>query len=333
MLTPLRYPLSLLQSITQIYRLSKPSRDFAKGKMSLPILLQVQTVSACNGKCPFCPYSFVSKELPQGKMEWETYQKIVNECVSFPSLKMFTPMLQNEPLLEKDICKAIRYFKEKSEGKVPIFIVTNGYLLTPSLIRQLVNSGLDHLIVSINAHKKETYEELMPGFQFEKLIANIENLLSSNLQRTKVTLRFLENQRNKDEIPEALAYWHKRGVHTEVLPFINNRADSVDITGLRSKKPEMLLESKIKQKAFSLFSSCCILPFYQMNILFNGDVLLCCNDWRRSPILGNVNREKLKDIWEGKVTREIKTKILCRDYKYVEACKGCSVIEYFKSWV
>lgn len=333
MLTSLRYPLSLLQSVTQIYRLSKPSRDFAKGKIPLPILLQVQTVSACNGKCPFCPYSFVSRELPQGKMEWETYQKIVDECVSFPSLKFFTPMLQNEPLLDKDICKAVRYFKEKSGGKVPIFIVTNGYLLTPSLIRQLVDSGLDHLIVSINAHKKETYEELMPGFQFEKLVSNIENLLSSDLRRTRVTLRFLENQKNKNEIQGALGYWHKRGVHTEVLPFINNRADSVDISRLRSKRSEMLLGSRIKQKVFSYFSNCCILPFYQMNILFNGDVLLCCNDWRRAPILGNVNREKLKEIWEGEGAREIKAKILHRDYKSVEACKGCSVTEYFESWV
>jgi MoaA/NifB/PqqE/SkfB family radical SAM enzyme len=325
--------LGWLQSIIQIYKLSKPSRDFAKGEMSLPILLQVQTLSACNGKCPFCPYPFVSKELSQGKMEWETYQKIVNECVSFPSLKYFTPMLQNEPLLDKDICKGIRYFKEKSGGKVPIFIVTNGYLLTPPLMKQLVDSGLDHLIISLNAHKKETYEELMPGFEFDRLLSNIENALSSNLRRTKLTLRFLETQRNKNEIPEALRYWRKKGAHTEVISFINNRADSVDIRGLKSKKSEMLLEGRIKQKAFSLFSNCCILPFYQMNILFNGDVLLCCNDWRRSPILGNVNRKNLKDIWEGEGSREIKAKILQRDYKSVGACKGCSVTEYFESWV
>ena len=332
MLAPLDNLISLLRSVFQIYRLSKPSRDFDKGRISFPILLQVQTTTACNGKCPFCPYPYVSRELPQGKMEWETYQKIVDECVSFPSLRFFTLMLQNEPLLDKDICKAIYYFKEKSEGRVPVFIVTNGYLLTPSLIKQLIDSRLDHLIISLNAHKKETYEELMPGFKFEKILNNIDNLLSSDLHRTKVTLRFLENQRNKDEIREGLSYWHEQGVHTEVLPFISNRADTVDISALRSERSQMLPGSKIKQKAFSFFSDCCILPFYQMNILFNGDVLLCCNDWRRSPVLGNVKRDKLTDIWQGNHSKEIKTKILHRDYRFVEACKGCSVTEHFGSW-
>jgi radical SAM protein with 4Fe4S-binding SPASM domain len=330
---PVKNMISLLQSIMQIYRLSKPSRDFGKGKTALPRLMQVQTISACNGKCLFCPYPYVSRELPQGKMEWEIYKKIVDECVYFSSLQMFTPMLQNEPLLDKDICKAISYFKEKSRGRVPIFIVTNGYLLTRSLISQIVDSGLDHLIISINAHKKETYEELMPGFQFEKIVANIENLLSSNLRQTKVTLRFLENQKNREEISEALAYWHSRKVHTEVLSFISNRADTVDISSLKSKRAEMLLSSKIKQKVFSCFSNCCILPFYQMNILFNGDVLLCCNDWRRIPTLGNVKREKLRVIWESQNTTMIKNRIWQKDYKSIEACEGCSVTEYFESWV
>lgn len=333
MLTPLNHLVSLLQSVIQIYRLSRPSRNFSKGRISLPILLQVQTISACNGKCQFCPYPSVSKALPQGKMEWEIYQKIVDECVSFPSLRFFTPMLQNEPLLDKDICKAIGYFKEKSRGKIPVFIVTNGYLLTSSLIWQLIDSGLDHLIISLNAYKKETYEELMPGFKLERLIENIENLLSSDLRRTKVTLRFLENQRNKDEIQEALEFWRKKGVHTEVLSFISNRADTVDISQLRSKRSEIMLASKIKQKIFYYFSNCCILPFYQMNILFNGDVLLCCNDWRRSPTLGNVRREKLRDIWENPNTREVKNRIWHKEYKSIEACRGCSVTEYFESWV
>ena len=324
--------LRLLIALNKIHRLSKPSRNFKKGKYSFPILLQVQTISACNGRCHFCPYTYTSKYLPQGKMEWKTYQKIVNECISFPSLQMFTPMLQNEPLLDKNISKAICYFKEREGGNIPTFIVTNGYLLNTSLIKQLVDSGLDNLIISLNAHKKETYEKLMPGFRFKNIISNIENLLSLDLRRMRVTLRFLENQKNKDEISEALEYWRKRKIHTEVLSFISNRADALDISKLKSTRTEMLSISKIKQKAFSCFSNCCILPFYQMNILFNGDVILCCNDWRRNPILGNVNNDKLEDIWHCHSAREIKTKVLQRDYKSIMACKGCSITNYFKNW-
>lgn len=332
MLSSVKNRLNLLQALFRIYKFSKPARDFTKGKMSDPVLLQIQTVSACNGRCLFCPYPVTSKSLPQGKMDWNTYRKIVDECVSFPSLRMFTPMLQNEPLLDKNISRAISYFKEKNGGRVPVFIVTNGYLLTTSLIKELVDTGLDQLIISLNAHTKETYEELMPGFKFENIRANIENLLSSDLRQTKVTLRFLENQKNKDEISEARTYWQKKGARTEILSFISNRADMVDISKLNSDKPGMMSGTKIKQKVFSYFSKCCILPFYQMNILFNGDVLLCCHDWRRAPILGNVNQEKLADIWFGKKAMNLREKISIKDYNLIEACKGCSVTDYFESW-
>ena len=99
-------------------------------------------------------------------MDWETYKSIVDECVTFPTLQMFTPMLQNEPLIDRDLYKAIRYFR-KSAGRIPVFIITNGYLLTSNMVKGAVDSGLDHLIISINAFKKETYAELMPGFELE----------------------------------------------------------------------------------------------------------------------------------------------------------------------
>ncbi len=322
----------LLNSVHQIIKLSKPAREFAKGNISLPILIQVQSISACNGRCTFCPYPFTYKDLPQGKMDWETYTKIVDECVTFPSLQMFTPMLQNEPLLDKDLCREIRYFKEKDSRRVPVFIITNGYLLTSTLVKNLVDSGLNHLIISINAHKKETYEELMPGFKLEKLIKIIEDLLSADLGKTKITLRYLETVKNKKEIGEALEYWKKRRVRTEVLSFISNRADTVDITNLRTKESDLSLSTKIKQKTFSVFSNCCILPFYQMNILFNGDVIICCNDWKRNPVLGNVKNQKISDIWLGEKANRLRESILKKNYKAIPACKGCSMTEYFESW-
>lgn len=324
--------LSVLKSINQIMKLSRPARDFAKGRASLPVLIQVQTNSVCNGRCPFCPYPSTSKEFPQGKMEWDTYEKIVDECVKFPTLQMFTPMLQNEPLLDRDLCREIRYFKDKDGGRVPVFVVSNGYLLTPDRIKDIVDSGLDHLIISINALKQETYAELMPGFKFEKLMANVEALLSYDLKRTKVTLRFLETRKNSREIIEAVKYWKKRGVHTEVLSFISNRADAVDISGLRKNVSELPLGTRIKQKAFSIFSTCCIIPFYQMNILFNGDVLICCNDWKRNPVLGNVKKEKLADIWLGEKANNLRRNIMNKNYKSIQACRGCSITDYFESW-
>lgn len=306
-------------------------KDFKKEKKLYPLMLQVQTLSMCNGRCPFCPYVSFSKKLPQGKMAWEIYQKIVDECSSFPTLKVFTPMLQNEPLLDGDIFRYICYFKEKNRDKTQVDIVTNGYLLNSKIIEQLLNCKIDHFIISLNAHFKETYEELMPGFKFEKIMNNINNLLSYDLNHMKVVIRFLETCQNRKEISQGLKYWHKRGVSTDVLSCINNRADTIDIDSFKPSKSGILTRRKMKRILFSYFSGkCCFLPFFQMNVLFNGDVMLCCNDWGRNSILGNVNEQSLMDIWNGPKANQIRRNILRKEYETIKACKGCSVPELFE---
>lgn len=306
--------------------MGKMVKDFKKGKKLYPLILQVQTLSLCNGRCPFCPYVSSSSQLSQGKMPWETYQKIVDECSTFPTLKVFTPMLQNEPLLDKDIFKCIRYFKEKNGNKAQIELVTNGYPLTSEMAEKLVHSKIDNIIISLNAHFKETYEKLMPGFKFERIMNNINNLLSYDLNNTKVVIRFLETSQNREELSQALKYWRKRGVSTEVLSRINNRANTVDIDSYKPPKPVGLA----KRMLFSYFSGrCCFLPFFQMNVLFNGDVILCCNDWGRKSILGNVNEQSLIDIWNSQKVNRIRRNILRKKYEDIEACKGCSMPELY----
>lgn len=314
--------------LRKLASMGKMVKDFKKGKKLYPLILQVQTLSMCNGRCPFCPYVSSSSQLPQGKMPWETYQKIVDECSTFPTLKVFTPMLQNEPLIDKYIFKYVCYFKEKNGNKTQVELVTNGYLLTSIMLDQLQHSKIDYFIISLNAHFKETYEELMPGFKFEKIINNINNLLSCDLNNTKVVIRFLETSQNKEEISKALKYWRKRGVSTDVLSLINNRANTIDIDSFKPSKSGILTKSRIKGMLFLYFSGgCCFLPFFQMNVLFNGDVILCCNDWGRKSILGNVNEQSLIDIWNGQKANLIRRKILRNEYEAIEACKGCSIPE------
>jgi MoaA/NifB/PqqE/SkfB family radical SAM enzyme len=45
----------------------------------------------------------------------------------------------------------------------------------------------------------------------------------------------------------------------------------------------------------------CWLPSYKMIINYNGDVMLCCNDWTRTNIFGNILTENLWNIWIDKL--------------------------------
>lgn len=47
-------------------------------------------------------------------------------------------------------------------------------------------------------------------------------------------------------------------------------------------------------------ASACGSPFYEVSILWNGDVVLCCFDYNGFNIIGNINDQTLEEIWKDK---------------------------------
>jgi len=319
-----------LKYIKKIYGFKKTIKEHKNGVETLPLHVQVQTNSLCHGTCLFCPYIITSKSLPQGKMDLGLYKKIVDECSTFPTLELFTTTLQNEPLLNKNIFKEIGYFKEKNKGRTPFVVVTNGYLLNDQMLTGLIEAGVDYLAISINAFKKETYEAQMPNFKFERIVNNIENLISRDLGKMTVWLRILRTSMNEVEIPDAIIDWRKRGLRVEIIPHISNRGGAVEIAGLRPM--HQIRRKKIWDALIAHYSECCIFPLRQMCILFNGDVILCCNDWQRLMVLGNVKEKSLRDIWNSEESKRIKRLILERQYSDIPACRNCTVPDTIASW-
>ena len=44
----------------------------------------------------------------------------------------------------------------------------------------------------------------------------------------------------------------------------------------------------------------CYYPSYTFFIDYNGDVLMCSHDWGKKNVLGNLNKEKIIDVWLSK---------------------------------
>lgn len=72
-------------------------------------------------------------------------------------------------------------------------------------------------------------------------------------------------------------------------------------------------------------NSPCVLPFTQMVIRPDGKVSLCCNDAYGNYTLGDVTKESLKDIWDGKRYANIRA-LLLQGRKNLEICNGCDTL-------
>lgn len=68
-------------------------------------------------------------------------------------------------------------------------------------------------------------------------------------------------------------------------------------------------------------NSPCNYLMYNMFIDWNGDILLCCQDWSRKYKFGNIKETHILDIWNSKEMNDFRKVLLHgRD---INPCKGC----------
>lgn len=314
------------------YLLRTYSKFLATGKcLDFPLTLQIQTQSFCNGRCSMCPYPIVSKKLEQGKMEWELYQKIAGEAASEPLLSTAIYELHNEPLLDKRALDCVKYIKSLNPNK-RCAIVTNGEFLDRFSLTDIIQSNIDSILVSLNAYSKEMYESINIGLDYDRVMKNVSRLLSDKITRHKLGLSFVVTEQNADEVYEATKYWKKQGVRTRVIAEIANRGGTLDTyerlrskTGYRGTPFLSRLWRCLMTAAGRVIG--CHLPFYQMNVLFNGDVIICCHDWNRATVVGNTKTSSLREIWNSEKMNEIRRLMLKKRYEQLDSCRECSIVK------
>lgn len=304
-------------------------RFIASGRaLDAPLMLLVQTQSHCNGRCSICPYPVVSKRLEQGRMEPALFEKIAGEVAAEPLLSWVTFELHNEPLLDRQLFERIGQLKSLCPDRY-VTTVTNGMLLDGFSPQQMLASGLDRMVISLNAHTRQTYESINQGLDYERVMRNVSAVLSDPQLRRKVSLGFVFTRQNVDEVKQALEHWHRQGVTTRSVRVFSRAGTLEGYEGMKAERPYACTPSYLQPWKLATHrihnATGCWLPFYQMCVLFNGDVILCCHDWNRATVLGNARESSLRQIWNSPRANEVRRLVLRKRYAEVESCNGCDL--------
>lgn len=278
-----------------------------------PTEVQIETNTACNATCVMCPYPEVSKELPPGRMDQPLYEKILDECAAEPALWRIEPFLNNEPFTDTRMVDWIAMTKQRVP-RAMVTVTTNGSLVTPKITDRLIQSGLDAIWFSFNGATKETYESIM-GLSFDTVKRNIDYLLSVKPESLRVFTNMIDTIPMKGEIAENIRYWQSRGVQSGSSPLVNRAGNVRNFTELNYKP--------LGSRAVRV----CELVFHKMYIGYNGDVLLCCMDWRRRVVLGNVRHQTMREIWHGERYREYRHLQARHRSQDLELCADCSYVQ------
>jgi MoaA/NifB/PqqE/SkfB family radical SAM enzyme len=285
--------------------LARCYRSWVKKEKPLPRfprVVQIQTKSGCNAKCVFCPNSLVGDSLTHGEMDWHLFTKIADE-ITRHRVTRISPYLMNEPLIDKNLGDKIKYLADRKQESTVIKINSNGSMLNGDMGEQLIESGLDRINFSIHGIRKETYEAQMKGLKLEKVLENINNFLElkkrKNTDKPRIRITMVKTKAIEEELPEIMDYWGKREVKVNVRPLENRAQREIATQGI----------NPYKWRPFSF----CNRLFEQAYILYNGDVVLCCVDWERTTILGNLKEKTLEEIWNSPEYMDIRLRYLKGD--------------------
>lgn len=196
---------------TANFLLNRLEMKMKKGYLfSYPYYLVIDPTNICNLKCPLCPTWQDLEARPKGKMDMQTFRNILDEAGPY----LFAVNLCNwgEPLLNPDLPDMVRYAKKYNTA---VGLSTNLNYLPDKTARELIASGIDIIVVSLDGATQENYTQYRKGGNFSTVLSNIEKLNSMRATGNKFPLliwQFLVSRYNESEIDKARDMAEKMGM-------------------------------------------------------------------------------------------------------------------------
>ena len=143
-------------------------------------------------------------------------------------------------------------------------------------VRELVNSGANQIEVSLDAHSPATFARLGKGLDFAAVTRNVRELLRQR-ETVEIVVRYLRLAVNLDEEPSFVAHWKSLGARVRFLSPTNRAGWLPGLAGFRRTGKRSLF-TPVKD-VLKRMNPPCMDPFYKLNVLVDGRVILCCHDW------------------------------------------------------
>ncbi len=285
----------------------------------IPKHVQIETINGvCSARCPMCTIETWTRKV--NTMTQDQLRSLLikfqphKEKIQFLTLHGFA-----EPLLDRELPAKVRMAKEL--GFQGVGFASNCTHLDERMAKELLAAGLDTIICSIDGIRKETHEAIRPRTDFDVLVANVERFIrlrNEGNYGTRVMIRFIRQQLNRDEWPVYRAYWAERidtARRDEIVKFeIHNWGDKIENYENQDLNDNLPLDGLV-----------CSDVFERMFIYSDGSVALCCADDNGFFDHGNVFELDPIDIYNNKIFSRYRRVMEEGKILSLKHCESCTI--------
>lgn len=262
--------------------------------LSPPNSIQIELVEGCNLFCSWCGIRGIRKKPGNYKfISVELINKIIYDIKNSGWNSRIEFAMHGEPTLHPQIAKIIKKFhKELPKQNLTIFSNGGGLLKkTTEKIDSLFDSGLTTLALD--------------DYKYAGIINFILKRYKGKIEITS----FKENspyQKNKDQ-------------KIIIVPDISN-------TDIINRKLSNHCGAAFPLD-YTLMKSLCVKPFRELSIRWDGNIALCCNDFRGVFNCGSIKEKSIEQIWNNKKF-DAARRLLFYKRRTFYPCYGCNSLSF-----
>lgn len=323
-----------------------------------PLVVTLELTNDCNLSCIMCPRNKMSRKT--GYMSFDLYKKVTDEL---PFKTEINLSMCGEPLMHPDILKMIEYGVQKgikiylyTNGTL-LNEEMSKKLVESGLTGVIISIDAVKREVYRNIKKEDKYDEVVKNvtrFLELKKEFNRDKPKKYGEQKPVVGIQILKMRENDAEIEEFMNKWDYLDKAEKMINY-KNRVQELSKIENEEKKSQASQELNnelwetfyekflpVEHAIIGHFNNFCgqiddrsvidvtplkRFPCQQLKediaILWNGDVVMCLQDFDGKMVLGNLQEDLLSDVWQNQRLKDIWQAHRVNNYDNLPLCSRC----------
>jgi radical SAM protein with 4Fe4S-binding SPASM domain len=289
-----------------------------------PYALSIEPTTACNLGCPACPSGLKEFTRPTGKLNLAKHADWLKQVSRHTFYINY--YFQGEPFLHPQFLELIKTAKQH---KIYTATSTNAHFIDAKKAEEIVASGLDRLIISIDGLTQETYSSYRVHGKLDKVIEASKHLVVAKKklksQSPFLIFQFLVVKANEHEIgqlqelAETIGIDEVRFKTAQVYDYVNGN----ELIPENEKYARYIKQKDGTYRVKYKGSDHCWRMWSSAVLTWDGQVVPCCLDKDAHHTLGSLETESFASIWKNERYRDFRAQVL-KDRNAIEICTNCS---------
>jgi len=271
-----------------------------------PTHIDIEISNLCQLKCPMCytTTDYYRSKVEKSLLSFDYFKKIIDE-ISHHKVYSIRLSWRGEPLIHPQIIEMVTY--AKNAGIKEVSFLTNGGLLKPKLIDDLILNGVDWITVSVDG-LFEIYEEYRKPLKFEETISSLKLI-----QKRKKELK-----QNKPVIKVQTIWPAIENNPEEYYMYMKDFVDEIAFNPLKDKR-------YYKEFDVNNYNSKYVCPrlWQRIYVSSSGNIGFCLSDVYEEYIIGNIKDMTIQEAWSGVAFKTIREKHLNHERFEYSICRRC----------